>query len=60
MTKTAIRAIAPAHQSETDTAWHIFCALSQYATQNPTLGKNLFYLETMRKAHAHWAALFAR
>ncbi len=58
MTVVPIRAVTPVHQSETETAWHIFAALSQYATQNPALGENLFYLETMREAHAHWAALF--
>jgi len=60
MANAPIRAIAPAHQSETDTAWHVFAALSQYAAQNPALADNIFYMETMREAHAYWAALFAR
>lgn len=58
MTVFPIRAIAPSHQSETETAWHVFAALSQYAAQHPSLADNHFYLETMREAHAHWAALF--
>ena len=55
-----IRAISAQNQSETEMAWHIFAALSQYAAQHPALADNLFYTEAMREAHAHWAALFAR
>lgn len=44
--------------NEVETAWHIFAALSQYATQNPALADNIFYMETMRESHAYWAALF--
>lgn len=55
-----IRAIPSKNQTETEIAWHIFCALSQYVAQNPSLADNYFYQETMREAHAHWAALFAR
>jgi hypothetical protein len=49
---------AGAAQNQTETAWHIFAALSKYATQNPALADDVFYLEAMREAHAHWAALF--
>ncbi len=58
MTNAPIRAINPDSQSETDVAWHVYAALAQYRADNPRLAENIFYNETMREAHAHWAALF--
>ena len=58
MTNAPIRAINPDSQSETDIAWHVYAALAQYLKANPQLSENLFFLETMREAHAYWAALF--
>lgn len=60
MTLKLVKAESHLSQSETETAWHIYAALSQYRTQHAELTDNEFYAEAMREAHAHWAALFAR
>lgn len=60
MTLKLVKAESHLPQSETDAAWHIFAALSQYQAQHAELADNEFYAEAMREAHAHWAALFAR
>lgn len=58
MTVTSIKAAAPAHQSEMNTAWHIFCALAQYRTQNPSLLNDAGYADAVHNAHQRWADLF--
>ena len=60
MTVVPIRAIAPAHQSETETAWHIFCALSQYHAANPIVSDLPEFGKAVLAAHEKWAGLFGK
>ncbi len=58
MNVTSIKAAKPAHQSETDTAWHIFCALAQYRAANSSLEGDVGYRDALSLAHIRWAELF--
>lgn len=59
MNVTSIKAVAPAHQSETETAWHIFAALSHFRRDNKEARDNPDFAKAMNVAHDRWAELFA-
>jgi hypothetical protein len=45
-------------RDETNSSWHIYAALAQYASEHPEMFEDSFYSEFMTQAHAHWAKLF--
>jgi hypothetical protein len=60
MTVVPIRAIAPAHQSETETAWQVFAALSHFHRNNKDARENPHFIAEMSAAHDRWAALYLK
>lgn len=60
MTVVPIRAPAPDSQSETEVAWHIFCALSQYHAANPAVESLPAFGQAVLDAHEKWGRLFAK
>lgn len=45
---------------QTETAWHIFCALSQYHAANPIVLELPDFGKAVLQAHDEWARLFAK
>ena len=55
-----VKAESAQNQSETETAWHIFCALSQYHAANPVVSDLPDFGKAVLAAHEKWAGLFGK
>jgi len=52
--------IKATQNKQTETAWHIFCALSQYHAANPIVSELPDFGKAVLQAHEEWARLFAK
>lgn len=59
MTLTVVKAEPRPAQSETETAWQVYAALSHFRRDNKVARDNPDFTKEMNAAHDRWAALFA-
>ena len=60
MTLKVVTAEPCVSQSEIDTAWQVYAAMSHFRRDNKAARDNPCFAMEMNKAHHRWAALFAQ
>jgi hypothetical protein len=60
MTLKVVTAEPCVSQSEIDTAWQVYAAMSHFRRDNKVARENPDFTAEMNKAHDRWAALFTR
>jgi hypothetical protein len=60
MTLKVVTAEPCVSQSEIDTAWQVYAAMSHFRRDNKVARENCYFTIEMNKAHARWAALFTQ